>query len=139
MHDLPTVVLEHVNRHGTHFDWMLADPAHRGESAERRLITFSTSRHPAHWPDIGRLILTPLPPHRGAYLNYEGPVSNQRGRVRRVACGSFRPVLWTRSRRVIDVDVAHYAARWGLDRISDRAWRAVVLAAPRQRGMLRAT
>jgi hypothetical protein len=34
----------------------------------------------------------PLPPHRLFYLDYEGPVSNQRGTVKRIASGTFQIV-----------------------------------------------
>ena len=33
--------------------------------------------------------------HRLAYLYYEGPVSGQRGSVRRVAEGTFRTIAWS--------------------------------------------
>lgn len=35
-------------------------------------------------------MLTPLAEHRRAYLEYEGPVSGNRGAVRRVAGGSYK-------------------------------------------------
>ncbi len=38
---------------------------------------------------IRRQQVTPLPDHRREYLDYEGPVSGDRGHVRRVAAGSF--------------------------------------------------
>ena len=41
------------------------------------------------WPVAGRTRLTPLDPHRAAYLDYEGPVSGGQGSVRRVAGGTF--------------------------------------------------
>ena len=33
-----------------------------------------------------------LPPHRLIYLDYEGPVSNQRGTVKQIACGRYQVV-----------------------------------------------
>jgi hypothetical protein len=40
-----------------------------------------------HWPPEANDHFTPLPHHRRHYLEYEGPVSDNRGEVRRVACG----------------------------------------------------
>lgn len=37
----------------------------------------------------GRIAATPLPDHRLLYLEYEGPVSNQRGRVQRWDQGEY--------------------------------------------------
>ncbi len=34
----------------------------------------------------------PLPPHRLLYLDYEGPVSNNRGEVKRIAEGTYQVV-----------------------------------------------
>ena len=42
------------------------------------------------WPLRTGTPLTPLPDHRRTYLIYEGEVSNNRGRVRRVAAGVHR-------------------------------------------------
>ena len=46
----------------------------------------ATWRSPA-WPVLPGTPLTPLPDHRADYLTYEGPVSRNRGTVRRVAAG----------------------------------------------------
>lgn len=40
------------------------------------------------WPLSTGDPLTPLPDHRPLYLDYEGPLSGQRGAVRRLAAGS---------------------------------------------------
>ena len=36
-----------------------------------------------------------LPDHRLAYLEHEGPISGDRGTVRRVDGGAYRPIEWT--------------------------------------------
>ncbi len=41
------------------------------------------------------LSATPLPRHRLLYLDYEGPLSNQRGQVRRVDAGGLRWLVQT--------------------------------------------
>ena len=40
------------------------------------------------WPIVAPVLLDELPPHRSDYLTYEGPVSNDRGHVSRVAGGT---------------------------------------------------
>jgi hypothetical protein len=71
------VVLHHTGVAEPHFDFMLAtDDA-------GPLMTWRLPR----WPmEVGDVAL-PLPAHRRAYLDYEGPVSGNRGEVRRVAAG----------------------------------------------------
>ena len=39
-----------------------------------------------------------LPDHRRAYLDYEGPISGNRGQVQRVASGSYEVVSWSEER-----------------------------------------
>jgi hypothetical protein len=77
------VVLAH-NHPEPHFDFML--------EAEGELLTWRLSVWPpdlsAAQPEVS-LQATPLPPHRLAYLEYEGPVSDNRGVVRRVEAGTF--------------------------------------------------
>ncbi len=80
--DLPTDVLRYaVLRHEgilePHFDLMFET------SPGSPLATW---RSPA-WPLRADTPLTPLPDHRAEYLTYEGPVSGNRGHVRRVAAG----------------------------------------------------
>ena len=69
---------------GDHWDWMLEPP----ELAKEGLITFASSRDPqAGWDGE---FLESLPRHRAAYLDYQGPISEQRGHVKQVAKGHFR-------------------------------------------------
>lgn len=42
------------------------------------------------WPITVPTDVEPLPDHRRHYLDYEGPVSNRRGVVRRVQSGTYR-------------------------------------------------
>ena len=39
-----------------------------------------------------------LPDHRRAYLDYEGPISGDRGRVHQVASGSYEVVSWSEAK-----------------------------------------
>jgi hypothetical protein len=47
-----------------------------------------TWRSPA-WPIVQPTPLVRLADHRREYLDYEGPISNERGEVRQVASGTF--------------------------------------------------
>lgn len=82
----PTVLLRHSLPDGCqHFDWMLA----RDDFGP--LLTFRLAE------DISlgrkRFIGPRLPDHRRRYLEYEGPVSGDRGRVDRVAAGHCEILL----------------------------------------------
>ncbi len=66
----------------SHFDLMFEEDA--------GLRTWAVERLPA--PDGPAVRAVPLPPHRLAYLNYEGPVSQNRGHVCRVAAGHYQAV-----------------------------------------------
>jgi len=73
------VVLHHTGIDQPHFDVMV-------ETAPGGAL--STWRAPS-WPLKTGDILQELPPHRREYLDYEGPLSNNRGAVRRVAGGTW--------------------------------------------------
>lgn len=103
-----TVVLEHILPDGSaHFDWMIEDPALGGE--EHRLACWRTDQRPdlalsGFWGErIGS--------HRAAYLTFEGPVSGDRGRVRRLASGAAD---WDRA----GADRVVVRVRWETGRIT---------------------
>ncbi len=85
------VVLHHTGWIEDHFDLMLET------DADGPLRTWRLDHFPA-----ARLI-TPLPPHRRAYLNYEGPVSNNRGHVKRVAMGDYALVYSNDAEWVVEL------------------------------------
>ena len=76
------VVLEH-EWNGVHWDFML--------EAEDGLRTWSMNAPPAFGREQPARALAD---HRPAYLSYEGPVSGDRGRVKRVAQGMFQAIEW---------------------------------------------
>lgn len=86
---VPTVVLRHDLPDGSHhFDWMVA----RDDSPSPPLATWRLPR-PAHELRCGESVdAVQLNDHRAVYLEYEGEVSDNRGRVRRVARGFARGV-----------------------------------------------
>ena len=76
------VVLHHVGHGPPHYDLMLEI------DGQDRLRTW---RLPA-WPPADGDDAEELPPHRRGYLDYEGPISRDRGTVRRVASGTWTSV-----------------------------------------------
>lgn len=78
-----TVVLEHTLADGTsHFDWLI-----ERAPGEARLLTFRLPVDPSAAPLGLSIEADLLPDHRRLYLSYEGPISGDRGVVRRVAQG----------------------------------------------------
>lgn len=71
------ILLEH-DHPVLHWDFMLESGA--------ILRTWRLDRIPAGADEIDA---TPLPDHRAVYLDYEGPVSGNRGSVRRIDRGEF--------------------------------------------------
>jgi hypothetical protein len=59
--------------------------------ADGVLLTWELRELPAAWGGIGldSVSATRLPDHRLVYLEYEGPISSNRGNVRRVVAGTF--------------------------------------------------
>lgn len=84
---------------GDHWDWMFDWPAERFGGADGflkggaadglgPLLTFCSELSPADW--TCGTVFEALPLHRRRYLEYEGPLSGDRGRVKRVVSGRLR-------------------------------------------------
>jgi len=73
------VVLEHETSLGLHWDFML--------ETQDSLATWRLAQRPDEAPTIPAQA---LPDHRLAYLEYEGPISNNRGSVTRWDHGSYQ-------------------------------------------------
>jgi hypothetical protein len=74
------VVLRHEGIAEPHFDLMFET------GADSLLRTWRSN----DWPLRSGGTLTKLADHRRTYLDYEGPISGDRGSVRRVASGNFQ-------------------------------------------------
>ncbi|MEQ8316033.1 MAG: hypothetical protein RIE77_09175 [Phycisphaerales bacterium] len=75
-----TVVLRHDLPDGSHhFDWMLET------DADGPLLTFRLDRDISQ--DSDSFVAEPIGDHRRRYLDYEGPISGDRGSVTRIAEG----------------------------------------------------
>ncbi len=75
--DVPRFVILRHDWKGLHFDWMFEE----GET----LLTWKT----AEPPRPGAQLAESLPRHRRLYLDYEGPVSQDRGHVTRWESGEY--------------------------------------------------
>lgn len=82
-----TVLLRHDLPDGSsHLDWLIERP---GCTDEHRLIAFRLTE-PPDCSASSEFLGTRLPDHRAHYLEYEGTISGDRGRVTRVAAGQAR-------------------------------------------------
>lgn len=88
------VILAHSGQGPIHYDLMLA----RGRS----LATWRLPRAPGDLSPGRDVPVKKLPDHRAAYLDYEGPISGGRGRVRRVAAGMYE---------LLETDARHWLVR----------------------------
>lgn len=70
-------ILHHTGVPAPHFD-LLVETA-----PDAPLLTFRLE----HWPSPKSADVIRQPDHRRIYLDYEGPISNNRGQVRRIAAG----------------------------------------------------
>jgi hypothetical protein len=73
------VVLRHEGVASPHFDLMVE------VTPDSPLITWRCDR----WPIDRPTALTFLPDHRNLYLEYEGPISGDRGYVTRIEAGTY--------------------------------------------------
>lgn len=122
---LPCVLLHHVTRIGSHYDWLLADPTH----PDGRLWAART-RHPSRdWLSLRTWDLALIAPHRRDYLTYQGPISAGRGSVTRVDRGRFIARHWSRSRIIIDIATEKIIAGIQILRITEKHWRAAIVGA----------
>ena len=122
---LPTVVLQHEMDDGGHHDWLLVEPdtAHQPDGL---LWTARVEPSSHDWAQRGTWLLKLVAPHRRHYLTYEGPISGGRGRVVRVDKGWFRPMLWTKRRIIIDLDLQNCQGCVEMCQIGAECWQAVL-------------
>lgn len=90
-----TVFLRHELPDGSaHVDWLIAPPQDGSEPDDRVLMTWRISEKVAARLRSGvepvvEFEAIRLPDHRFRYLDYEGPVSGERGAVSRVSVGGI--------------------------------------------------
>ena len=88
------VIHHHTGSGDAHFDLMFET------TPGSALATWRSSE----WPVTSKSILTPIADHRREYLDYEGPISGNRGRVRRIARGFHRVLHDGPDALVVEID-----------------------------------
>ena len=125
MHALQTAILQHTTPTGIHHDWLIEDPTLPNPQApDARLWTARITPPPADWLILDRFDLTIIPPHRRHYLTYQGPVSNNRGHVKRLASGTCNAKLWSTSRIVLTLQTEYMHLNMQLQRMTPTHWLA---------------
>lgn len=125
MLEQPTVLLHHATQAGSHYDWLMGDPG-PGSVGDvgAKLWTARIALPSEQWAAAGWFELLMLPPHRRAYLTYQGPISDGRGWVRRVDEGVALPRLWRQSQAVLTVTMRHFQGDISLRRLAEARWEA---------------
>ena len=127
MHALRTAILQHTTPTGVHHDWLIEDPTlPNPKSPDTRLWTARVAPPPQDWVKLRRFGLTAIPPHRRAYLTYQGDISGNRGHVIRRAEGTCFANLWTDQRIELTMHTMHLQVSLQLTRQSDAHWLACV-------------
>ena len=114
----PTVLLLHERADKTsHVDWMIAPDPGGGEP----LVTFRVASRVDGLAGGARLVAHRIDDHRPEYLVYEGPLSGDRGTVRRLARGMV--VSWDRGEDIWRIEIDWPDPAGGLRRQSLRLSR----------------
>ena len=109
--DLPFVVLHHAeSTGGEHWDLMLDD----GDA----LATWQLFA----WPPTGRMRACEIFRHRRRYLTYEGPLSRDRGTVRRVESGVYELIDRSADCWAVVLKGEALTGRYTLTRVAGQEW-----------------
>jgi hypothetical protein len=104
------VVLEHDSPDGVHFDFML--------QVGQVLRTWALPQPPIAGAEmVGRV----LPDHRLKYLEYEGPVSGNRGSVVRHDGGDYRLLQEGKSEIIVQLSGEKFTGRVMLKRLGEES------------------
>lgn len=123
MYALQTAIIQHTTDHGVHHDWLIEDPRlDHPVAPDARLWTARVTPCPSKWVLLGRFDAQVLAPHRRAYLDYQGAVSGDRGRVQQITKGTAVPQLWTASRIVLELQTSRLSASIELRRLGNDRW-----------------
>jgi len=106
----PYVVLKHDSPDGVHFDFML--------QVGEVLRTWALPQPPIAGAEmVGRA----LPDHRLKYLEYEGPISGNRGSVVRRDGGDYRLLQEGKSEMTVELSGEKFTGRALLRRLSEES------------------
>ena len=108
---LPFVILRHSGCGSLHYDLMLSD----GDA----LATWQLSTRPQSAAPGQSVRARRLADHRAAYLTYEGPVSRNRGQVKRIDEGSYECIEKTPLRWAVRLEGETLVGRFELARLDE--------------------
>ena len=91
---------DHAQRN-CHWDLLLEPPT----LLTVGLLTFEINSPPTEWANH-KLVITRLPDHRPLYLDYEGPISGDRGQVKRVLAGTIQWRIFEQDLLVLTISPA---------------------------------
>jgi hypothetical protein len=86
---LPFVVQKHYKGRVFHWDLMLQRPIEGANPEDRFLATWQLTVEPVMENLDSPVSALPLPDHRGIYLEYQGPITHNRGYCQIVDCGRY--------------------------------------------------
>lgn len=120
---LQFAILHHQQMHYTHWDLLLELP-------QRELLaTWRVECPPETWGEAGILPVQALPDHRRLYLDYQGPISGQRGTVSRFDRGLLHIVQLSPKNIVAEVRGDKLRGRLELQETAmPRLWKLTVAA-----------
>jgi hypothetical protein len=106
-------VLHHTGIAETHFDLLIET------SPDEMLATWKLLA----WPPANSIEVTRQADHRRVYLDYEGPLSGNRGEVRRIAGGRCDVLEYSPTRLDVRLELPGAPLRLTLQHGSDDAWK----------------
>lgn len=118
------VILKHTLADGSfHYDWMIEIP---DMNSEHRLLTFRSESRPDQFHENDSFIALKLKNHRVRYLNYEGDIGSNRGRVSRLntaLCLSFMYEHSNTVRMILQwTDSGRAATEYAGSPVDDEQW-----------------
>lgn len=106
----PQFVLLFHNHPEPHYDLMLEE--------ENHLQTWRLSKN----LNANLFIAERIQDHRMDYLDYEGPISGDRGSVKRIDRGTYKISAWTEEFILLELDGQSFKGDLNLDRLGPDTW-----------------
>jgi hypothetical protein len=108
------VILHHRQRSGEHWDLMIEQPD--------ALATWQLADDPTRTEAPRAITATRIGDHRKAYLTYEGPVSQDRGEVRRIEQGACELLCADDSTWLLHLQGNHLQGQYALRQVQANQW-----------------
>lgn len=105
-----------------HYDFMIQSPL---IEHNRQLLTFRLHTPPHTWPINKPTKITKLPLHREIYLDYQGPISQNRGNVTQFDTGHAIPIQLSPTLYIFKLNMKITQTTLQLTHQSHDAWLAV--------------